>query len=472
MGGTDIEKFIRSNHNFRESRLRSLYSNFDRQKQLNPEGFDANIIAWKHLLHDLLKSHQYHDSSLVSFPVINPNLSQYLSLPIYGRPLSLGTVLDELVSSFILIPYSEYSRVNQSYFDIISSNHSLLEYISPKHWIQWGLENFGLSSHFTSINSKGELYDERYISWEILTKLGNDLLKYVEQEEINNHGSYSSKLYDNQRLYDLVKKKEPKLSTLDFDIILIYFSRDLQKCKIKRVNEKVYIKFIMNEITDSDMGIIDLETSLFNIDKRNRSLKRKIEDIDQQIQELISNKKIKLDDVRDRLRHFLQLKKIFNQSLNKGISSYSELQLILIKINDSNQNIDIYQQLVTSNQILKQLNSRINFSDITDVKEELGQEFVKSDEISDRLNMELIVDDSSIEEELQELYREVEVRDDKDRESLNRDHAEVVNKLGALTIDATSLPKISTRTESDNEQGKQAVKVGGEPNKKVQLETT
>ena len=43
---SDIETFIKSVPEFKESRLSSLYSNFEKNKVLNPEGYEANIYAW------------------------------------------------------------------------------------------------------------------------------------------------------------------------------------------------------------------------------------------------------------------------------------------------------------------------------------------------------------------------------------------------------------------------------------------
>ena len=61
-----------------ESRLRSLYSDFRDLKQLNPDGYDANIIQWK----DYLIKEVWNDTIIVN----GQNLLEYLSISPYGPP--------------------------------------------------------------------------------------------------------------------------------------------------------------------------------------------------------------------------------------------------------------------------------------------------------------------------------------------------------------------------------------------------
>ncbi|KAK6199382.1 Snf7-domain-containing protein [Scheffersomyces amazonensis] len=435
--GIDIESIIKSNKYFKESRLRSLYSDFEHQKHLNPEGYEANITAWNDLLRDLLQTHVF-DDSVVSFPTYNPDLATLLKIPIYGKPLSLGIILRELVKSHSLIPYSYYNSGNQSYLKVLDKTYKLDDYLSPTSWIKWGLTTVGLGSEFNATTSNGELKHERYISWDLLTKVGNEIWNRIESD-ILQMGTHSCELSDNQRLFDFMKKVHPTLTKFDCELILTYLSRDVGKCKLLRQDNKVFIKFSSGNITKEDIGIINLETSLFNINKRNEQLEGKIKDIDQKLKESfqINNKGDKLT----RQRHLLRLRKILQSSLNHSLGSYNELHQVLLKINDSTQNINVYEQLVSSTFILKDLNASVDFANIEEVKQELQSEFEKSDEISEALGKDLR-DDVDIEQELQALDEEVNGSKSESAQAIDSESSELIDKLKNLNIDTTK-PKVS-----------------------------
>ena len=69
----DFEKFIRTVPDFKQSRLSSLYSNFEHNKTLNQIGYEANINAWKSLLIKLTTSKSILPKSIISLDTTGLN---------------------------------------------------------------------------------------------------------------------------------------------------------------------------------------------------------------------------------------------------------------------------------------------------------------------------------------------------------------------------------------------------------------
>ncbi|RCK56090.1 hypothetical protein Cantr_05676 [Candida viswanathii] len=160
----------------------------------------------------------------------------------------------------------------------------------------------------------------------------------------------------NQSLFEKLVPKFPHLTSTDFDIYLVYWSRDKLACNIKREDETAYIKFDpSSEITADDIGIINIQLTLSQLDNR-------ISQLETQISQINFKSVLDLPSKSDQLRKLKQLKlqkSAFVKSLETSNKLWDELNTILIKINDSNLNHEVYQQLVSSSKILANLNSKV-----------------------------------------------------------------------------------------------------------------
>ncbi|EGW35693.1 uncharacterized protein SPAPADRAFT_130812, partial [Spathaspora passalidarum NRRL Y-27907] len=396
-----IEDIIRSTPEFKPSRLSSLYSNFRAHKELNPEGYDANIHAWHILLVKLLTQNQF--DSAVSVNSQNHSLAVSLSLPPYGVPKCLGIVVDELIAKGVFVPYSEYMAATTSYVRKPGI-------FSVRGWVHWGLDSIGIIRRFSAALSNGDLKDERYIAWDLLVQLGNRLLSTISTTT----GVYSDGLYSNATLFNQLNTSH-KINSVDFDMVLKYWSRDISACQIKVIDNITYIKFGQSGITEDDIGIINIKTTLFHLSNRNSELSNRVDQLTSQAKQSLSNKQ--------HVRHLLTQKQILNKSLNTSISSFNELSTILAKINDSQLNHEIYSQLITSSKVLRNLNSKVNIDDVDAIKLDIEDEIKKVDEIGDAL---FDTEQVEVEEELEAMIRENEEEQVKEQELLN--------KLGKLNI--------------------------------------
>lgn len=448
-----IEALILSNPHFSKSRLNSLYGNFENLRHLNPEGFEANIEAWSSLLNNVIKSRILEGSKL-SINTLHPNLSQILSIPIYGLPDCLGTIFNELVRRKVLVPYSSYRNATSSYKNIINDSAGISDYISPSSWVQWSMEKLGFSNTFSATNKKGELVSETYISWAVLCDVAQKHFRRIKGEI--GLGQRSSLLFDKSLLYSFMKKLDPSLSQLDFEILLIYFSRDIGVCQIKYQDGLTYIKFKgQNEqdshITEDDIGIIRLRATMLEIENRNTDLETKISNISDDMKRLLkSRNSSNQHGVNIRSRNLLSTRKVLIGSLEKSSSALIQLSTTVMKINDATSNKKIFDLLSQSSIVLKALNDSIDLDDIDNLQIELEENYDKTNMITDALTPETGHNDEELENELNELYQQESsnILADSSNKTTSKDNMDLIQKLEKMDINRAPL----TEKERDLEE--------------------
>lgn len=443
----DFEKFIRTVPDFKQSRLSSLYSNFEHNKTLNQIGYEANINAWKSLLIKLTTSKSILPKSIISLDTTG--LNDFLTIPIYGYPQNLGNILNELIHTKVFIPNSVYQSSKGSYFDIMNNNsgNSILDYLSVKSWVKWSVYAI-IGQNYSIVDKNGSLKNDRLIYWNLLVKYGDEVLNYITQDIIKKEGNtYSSKLFSNLSLLEKLIHKFPYLTSIDFGILLLYWSRDKSACSIKKLkdSEIVYIKFDSGlELTTDDIGIINIQLTLSQLNNR-------INQLETQISQINPKTVLDLPSKSDQLRKLKQLK-LQKLSLVKSLETsnklWDELNTILIKINDSNLNHEVYQQLVSSSRILKNLNDKVSLEDIDYVKLDIDEAIAQEDEISQALGVGHGVeeyDDDEIETELQNMTNEMK-KQETTKEKQSKEGIQEQNE-----IDKDLLTKLDNLKVSDIE---------------------
>ncbi|KAG7661726.1 uncharacterized protein J8A68_004784 [[Candida] subhashii] len=403
----NIEDFIKSIPEFKASRLSSLYSNFQKLKTLNKEGYEANIQAWQSLLLKLISNHKIIDSN-VSFTTYNPDILKFLGISNYGQPQNLGNEyllnhrsFHEQGLSYILVS-------KESYISVINDTKS---YLSPK-----------VFSPFEQLLAK---YRTLYF-----IKQAQEALEIIK-EEINKQATYSSKLFNSDSLFTFLST-HIKISRQDLDLFLKYWNRDIQQCHVQKLDQITYIKFSPKEdLTPDDIHIIDLQSTIQNLHNRSTQLSNKLSNLKLEFKQVLTLPS--KQQQRIKLRHLLTQRQTLMASLEKTSAIHNELCGIFEKINDSRMNMEVYIQYLASSAVLKNMNSRVSIEEIEEVKSEIEEEMAKADEISDALvgDGRNIVDEDEIEKELEELEREVVEDEDEDK---------VIERLKKLNLDEAAKP--------------------------------
>ncbi|KAG7125806.1 hypothetical protein HYQ44_000846 [Verticillium longisporum] len=118
----DLAEYLTSNDpSFRKARLPALYSDFRSQRTLNPDGYTANLSAWRAALARLAWDAQLPDPATSTTPprlllTVDDSLPAHLQSRQFGRPLALGTVVREALENGDLVPVPDFLARKESIY--------------------------------------------------------------------------------------------------------------------------------------------------------------------------------------------------------------------------------------------------------------------------------------------------------------------------------------------------------------------
>lgn len=380
---------FKSETNLSISRIGALYKEFSSYRELNPEGYEANIQSWLKIFQVMLENDHFDKLSLPSKLVIMNDLT----LNTIGKPLSLNLVIDELVARKGLVPVTVFLHFERAFNEYLDPSSSLLQYLSPFQWAKKVNEvASGVLSLFTTDT-------ERYIVWNYLETFSKTVLKEVEKED---DGLYSSKLYNFKLFKELLNKLSPKITDLDIKILIKHISRDLKKCSVMYTEDDIICKFDTNEVNDEDIGIAQLKWNIQEITKQLESIQERIETTKTKIK-AFPVEKLKEKSVKTRIMSLLNIKKVQEASYEKISNTHDNLYEILTKMNEATSNVKVFNALKQSSIVLGELNQQIDVDELADIKEEIEDNIQQTNEISEMLGGE-----EEVEEEYENLVKEME----------------------------------------------------------------
>lgn len=379
---------------FKKTRLPSLYSDFSHLVDSNPEGYDANIQAWIEVFKQCLEQHTFNSS--ITLPA--SELTIKLSNKELGEPKGLGLVLSNQILRGSLVPWSIYQ------FTSPNIATSLRDYVSPSKWFEKGLARIKTWS-FSPTDRKGRLVAENYIAWARLVEIGDDVSKKLLQM-VATEGNYTANLFDEDLFAKTVLSIVPGLSNLDIQVLIVYLSRDMGLVSISRDAQSgtQYIKLGSSSLTDHDISIIKLKSSISGLHRRTTVLENRLDvEIPQEIERLLSIK-----GLEDRIKRVLVRKAAVKRSLAKSLGVLDQLNSIVEKINEADTNAVLFETMKDAKDVLSVYNSKLSLEEIDDLQIELDEQVASTNELSAALNNAVTLDDTEIDEEFARLEKEHE----------------------------------------------------------------
>lgn len=433
---------------FKELRLPSLFSDFTELREINPEGFAANVDAWATLLLEGLRSHFFKSSVSIA----SAGLPLELSLPSHGEPKALALVLEELIKSKKYIPLSIYKDTSPY------SARRLADYISPMKWLlaTWALMKL---SSFKTSSKTGHLVPESYIHIDHLAAVGDKITKLVLLR-LDKEGVYSSRLLDDEMFAAVVREVHDHISDSDIEVLYTYISRDAGKMTLVKQNSKsnkIYIKFGTSEaeISEDDISIIKLKSSIQSVALRTALLEHRLDvEIPERIQHLL---KLKDSSRQERLKNVLIQKAQVKKSLLKCHLASTQLASVMEAINDAQGNASLYETLQSTKSTLLSLNEKVSLDELDELQVELDEEIAATNTVSDALVvLKDGVDEEEIDDELERLEKEEKAKLGQKKEPSQQSNTpeELQKKLENLNIKDTSPPKQQENKEEKEEIGR------------------
>ncbi|GCE97374.1 hypothetical protein ZYGM_004929 [Zygosaccharomyces mellis] len=371
------------------TRLGSLYKDFRPLKELNPDGYAANINTWKKYLKNRFLSHNCLFFS-------GSEILQELSNDVYGFPKSLDVVIDALVQEGYLI----------SSDDFYGQKMYSREYPKLMQWIGLGKNRFFKSRR----NEDGYYLKELKLIVKvnveskfktIVSRINDRIIK--KATGITDLIMPFEEFFEKTGFYDIADTND------DQEILLFYMAH---------YTETILKGFNFIKITDPIKGTEDLTIN----DTRIADLKLAISGISKQIEKMQTEQtdysKILAHSIRggapkDTQRKFLQARKIADRHVNRLLEYQNNLLEIKSQIEMSITNEILVTTLSDANETLKSVTKySVSVDQVEDLLDELKDHREQNLEIGRMLSgTGEIVDERELDAELESLEEQTKVEE-------------------------------------------------------------
>lgn len=410
------------------ARLPALYSDFTTLRTLNPDGYQANISAWRSALAHLARSGlaPAPKGSTPNLLILNSDesLLRALESKKYGRPLALGTVIREALSAKDLMPLHDFltSQTSIYYKPWLPSPLGIAGGVAG-----WALKQLGVTDWLQSHSSlpKGQfvvianveeagkqfaattasaLTDSRFArTW----SKAHFLQTYNEQVQLD-QGS---------------EEAQAKLLTeTDLDVLLTFLSRDKdvilydgQIFKIKAPSDDSSAQQHAQQITKEDTTIASIKELISSLTHQTHLLAGRISELDRTARSAVQNKN------RIAALAALKQKKLAEQTLEGRYASLTQLEAVAAKIQEASDSVAMVKIMETSTKVLESLNEQVGGVDrVENLTNKLRDQMAEVDEVNTILaeagSSQVGVDEEEIDDELEGMLAEEMGKKEKERE--------------------------------------------------------
>ncbi|RMZ92458.1 hypothetical protein DV736_g255, partial [Chaetothyriales sp. CBS 134916] len=371
-----LDWLVDNEPSFRKSRLPSLYSDLNVQKQTNPEGYAANVQAWQSALTRAALAEQLPTEQLFILQTSDALVTALASSQ-YGRPSGLGAVIDDSIREGKMIDIRNFTEAEKS--KLRSGSLVLVP----------ALEDIGkrIESWWQGKPHSSNGLADRIISREEFAKQLPSILQ----------ASHA-------------------LAPQDIDTLLCYLSRDRQLLS----HNANAIKFKApsattiqpDPVTAEDSSIANLKQLISSLSAQCATLESTISTQQSRAASFVSQKN------KTSALGALRSKKRAEEALAQRTATLQQLEDVYHSIEQAADHISIVETLQSSATTLKALNKKVGSVDrVEDIIYELRQQIGKADEVSvvlqEPLREDDVVGEVEIDDELAAMEREEQVGQDK-----------------------------------------------------------
>ncbi|EAW19239.1 putative vacuolar sorting protein SNF7 family protein [Aspergillus fischeri NRRL 181] len=421
---------------FKKNRLPSLYSDFTLQKKTNPDGYAVNVAAWERALtraarRGCISTSPSREPSSATGTAIqsdhlilrtDDSLLRALEIPEYGRPVALGAVLDEAIRKHTMVPLQVFKAsalsLQQRQWRIIKPGA-----LSPWNVMTWGMKQLrGFVVGSDTPETSARLQVRELVLVDNLKEAADRVVK----QTLGGSQSKMDLIYSKERFteeFATVLNKDSGLSSADFDVLLLYLSRDIgaiaydgKTIRFRPSNDSP------REITDQDATIASIKSLLSTMTKQVDRLESKIEELNLTAKVAVQKKN------RVSALAAVRSKKLAEHNLKQRLDTLTQLEEVYSKIENAADQVEYVRVMEASTGVLRGLHTQIGGVErVEDVVEELREEMSKVDEIGNIMNeVAPEIDETELDDELEELEnRERQAVEEKEAEETRKKLAEL-----------------------------------------------
>ncbi|KAJ5980845.1 hypothetical protein N7481_008143 [Penicillium waksmanii] len=429
-----LDYILKNEDAFRRNRLPSLYSDFALQKKTNPDGYAVNVAAWEQALNHAAKrghtssrgvrvrsgstSSQKNSASRrkkTDHLILRTDelLLRDLELSDLGRPVALGAVFNEAMQKRNMVPLPIYKT------DAGCLKKSQWRIIDPSALIGGVRQLKG--AVIGSDESSPKLQVQELVLVENLKEASDLVVKRATGDKPSKLDLIYSKESFVERFSDVLHDAT-ELSDADFDVLLVYLSRDSGVISYDGKTIKFKSAGDSTDITQQDSTIASIKTLVSTITRQVEGLEEKIADLTASAKTALNNKN------RISALSALKSKKLVEHNLQQRLNTLAQLEEVYSKIEQAAGQVEIVQAMEASTGVLRSLHAQIGGAErVEDVVEELRQEMTKVDEVGSIMDDAApVIDEGEIDDELEAMeQRGREAEEEIEAEETRRKLAEL-----------------------------------------------
>lgn len=449
------------------SRLKSLYSDFLRQKHSNPTSYSSNVEWWRRTLEAaLLSGWQSHPSSnpdRLSLHVNGSSFAEEFRFEGIGKPLSLAGVIAELCESKAYFPLSQFLNDTRSVYDPGWLPYRIAAFVVGKP-LWWALQQLSFVSPDDALSghaSEAERWKQVKGDYVVLALVEKAAEGVLRQQQTKAGLSLADSLYKFdgfKREFASVALEGAVLSDLDMKVVLKFLERDRKVV----IAQGEVIKFVnpyddaSSEIPAVDTGVLELKTGVENLQAQVDNIQLQIEQRTEKISTALRRKQ------KEQALSYLRSRKQLEDLLRKRLGSLGTLQSTLMSVEAAAGDVVIMKSYESSTATLRAILSHpsLRREKIDETLDAMSSANADAKDIDEAIRMgvdmaqaEVGIDESELEAELATLVKEVEAeKAEDDRREKEKQAQQQRERLAAGGLKVPShIPQQSEESWTDSE---------------------
>ncbi|EMC91959.1 hypothetical protein BAUCODRAFT_98506 [Baudoinia panamericana UAMH 10762] len=394
----DLLEFLRTHEEaFRSrARLASLYSDFRFQRQTNPDGYQANASAWLRALTAAAKegllpaeTGTQHDRYVLH---TGEALAKALQTQDFGRPLALGSVVEDAVRKKQLVLLQDFLASKQSVYAT-----SWLP--TPWQVLSWGLRQVGL------VGREG-VEDKLVTGNSVIMANVEAAARQILDDVSKNTTSNASRIFSRELFMPSFAAAvgTDAMSTTDMSVLIVHLARDhaavAYDAKSGTIKFRAPSETAAPTIEQEDISIASLRTLVASLESQTQTLTQRVSELDAKAREAVAKKQ--LVSAKTALRQ----KKSAETQLRQRTATLAQLEDVYVKVEQAADQVEIVRVMEASSQTLRSLNRKTGgVEKVQDVMEGLREEMMNADEIQQAIADASAgtVDEGEVDDELEAL---------------------------------------------------------------------
>jgi charged multivesicular body protein 7 len=396
---------------------------------LNPDGYQANISAWRQALSDLVANGKisHRGSSPDHFVLkLDDSLLRSLEYKEFGQPLALGTVVREATAGRDFIPLQDFEKSQQSIYQRSWAG-------LPWSVMSWTLRQLGVVD---PARGDDKLPTGQYVIVKNMEAAAKELSDLMSGKVSRFDRVFSRAQF--QKAFSAALVKGQHLTESDLDVLLKFLSRDKEVIEYDGKTIRIKGSGEQSGITKEDAAIASLKELTESLKHQTDLLNTRIDELSQTAKDAVTKKN------RVAALAALKSKKIAETSLATRYATLNQLEEVSAKLEQAADNVQLVNVMEASSGALASLNAQVGGAERVDaVMDRLREQSSATDEVSAILAESTgePIDETALDDELeameaQEREKEEEKTRSKEAEEQKardeREAAEAQKKLDEL----------------------------------------